>query len=113
MSVGIFPLQNATVEEVVEELGHIMSGPGGEGLPGIDAMVIMPIDRLNTLMVVSPRAHYIEAIRGWVNELDTIDQAGAEPTLQFYPVRNGNAGQLSLLGHDIWRQRQGWLDNKG
>ena len=24
---------------------------------------IMPIDRLNSLMVVSPRAHYIEAIR--------------------------------------------------
>ena len=103
MSVGIFPLQNATVEEVVEELGHIMSGPGGEGLPGIDAMVnVMPIDRLNSLMVVSPRAHYIEAIRGWVNELDTIDQAGAEPTLQVYPVRNGNAGQLAGLLSTIY-----------
>ena len=103
MSVGIFPLQNATVEEVVEELGHIMSSPGGEGLPGIDAMVnIMPIDRLNSLMVVSPRAHYIEAIRGWVNELDTIDQAGAEPTLQVYPVRNGNAGQLAGLLSTIY-----------
>ena len=103
MSVGIFPLQNATVEEVVEELGHIMSGPGGEGLPGIGAMVnIMPIDRLNSLMVVSPRAHYIEAIRGWVNELDTIDQAGAEPTLQVYPVRNGNAGQLAGLLSTIY-----------
>ncbi len=103
MSVGIFPLQNATVEEVVEELGHIMSGPGGEGLPGIDAMVnIMPIDRLNSLMVVSPRAHYIEAIRGWVEELDTIDQAGAEPTLQVYPVRNGNAAQLAGLLSTIY-----------
>lgn len=103
MSVGIFPLQNATVEEVVEELGHIMSGPGGEGLPGIDAMVnVMPIDRLNSLMVVSPRAHYIEAIRGWVEELDTIDQAGAEPTLQVYPVRNGNAGQLAGLLSTIY-----------
>lgn len=103
MSVGIFPLQNATVEEVVEELGHIMSGPGGEGLPGIGAMVnIMPIDRLNSLMVVSPRAHYIEAIRGWVEELDTIDQAGAEPTLQVYPVRNGNAGQLAGLLSTIY-----------
>ncbi len=103
MSVGIFPLQNATVEEVVEELGHIMSGPGGEGLPGIDAMVnIMPIDRLNSLMVVSPRAHYIEAIRGWVEELDTIDQAGAEPTLQVYPVRNGNAAQLASLLSTIY-----------
>ena len=103
MSVGIFPLQNATVEEVVEELGHIMSGPGGEGLPGIGAMVnVMPIDRLNSLMVVSPRAHYIEAIRGWVEELDTIDQAGAEPTLQVYPVRNGNAGQLAGLLSTIY-----------
>ena len=35
MSVGIFPLQNATVEEVVEELGHIMSGPGGEVCLGL------------------------------------------------------------------------------
>ena len=53
-------------------------------------------------MVVSPRAHYIEAIRGWVNELDTIDQAGAEPTLQVYPVRNGNAGQLAGLLSTIY-----------
>lgn len=100
MSVGIFPLQNATVEEVTEELGHIMAGPGGEGMPGIATLVnIMPIDRLNSLMVVSPRSHYIETIRRWVEELDTIDQAAAEPTLQVYSVRNGNAGQLAdLLG---------------
>ena len=103
MSVGIFPLQNATVEEVEEELSHIMSGPGGEGMPRIGALVkVMSIDRLNSLMVVSPRAHYIEAIRGWVEELDTIDQAGAEPTLQVYPVRNGNAGQLAGLLSTIY-----------
>ena len=103
MSVGIFPLQNATVEEVTEELAHIMAGPGGEGMPGIASMVnIMPIERLNSLMVVSPRAHYIKTIEAWVDELDAIDQAAAEPTLQVYPVRNGNAAQLANLLSTIY-----------
>ena len=105
MSVGIFPLTNSTVDEVFEELEHILSagGAGGE-FAGIASMVsVMPIvERLNSVLVVSPRAHYIDAVSEWVGQLDNIDKLAAEPTLHVYPVKNGDAGQLASLLSTIY-----------
>ncbi len=103
-SVGIFPIANSTVEELFLELEHILaaSGPDG-GVGGISEMVrIMPVERLNSIMVVSPRAHYIATVQGWIEELDSIEDPASEPILQVYPVRNGNAGQLASLLSTIY-----------
>jgi len=98
-SVGIFPIKNSSVDEVFSELQHIMSSTGGEdGAQGISALVkVMPVERLNSIMVVSPRSHYVETVRSWVAQLDAIEDPASEPTLQVYPVKNGNAAQLAGL----------------
>ena len=103
-SVGIFPLANSTVEELFEELEHILAASGPEGVPGgISSMVrIMPVERLNSIMVVSPRAHYIDTVQGWIEELDSIEDPASEPILQVYLVRNGNAAQLASLLSTIY-----------
>ena len=101
-SVGIFPLTNSTVEDVFKELQLILDGTDQEA-SGIRAMVaVMPVERLNSIMVVSPRAQYIEAVRGWVERLDSIEDPASEPTLQVYKVRNGDAGQLAELLSTIY-----------
>ena len=103
-SVGIFPLANSTVEELFEELEHILAASGLEGgQGGISSMVrIMPVERLNSIMVVSPRAHYIDTVQGWIEELDSIEDPASEPILQVYLVRNGNAAQLASLLSTIY-----------
>ena len=103
-SVGIFPLANSTVEELFEELEHILAASGPEGgLGGISSMVrIMPVERLNSIMVVSPRAHYIDTVQGWIEELDSIEDPASEPILQVYLVRNGDAAQLASLLSTIY-----------
>ena len=103
-SVGIFPLANSTVEDVFPELEHILSSASDDGqIGGIASLVrVMPVERLNSIMVVSPRAHYVESVRRWVEELDSVQDAASEPTLQVYPVRNGNAGQLASLLSTIY-----------
>ena len=103
-SVGIFPLANSTVEELFEELEHILAASGPEGgLGGIPSMVrIMPVERLNSIMVVSPRAHYIDTVQGWIEELDSIEDPASEPILQVYLVRNGDAAQLASLLSTIY-----------
>ena len=103
-SVGIFPLANSTVEELFVELEHILAASGPDnGARGIGEMVrIMPVERLNSIMVVSPRAHYIATVQGWIEELDSIEDPASEPILQVYPVRNGNAGQLASLLSTIY-----------
>jgi len=114
-SVGIFPLANSTVEELFAELEHILatSGPA-DGVGGIASMVrVMPVERLNSIMVVSPRAHYIQTVQGWIEELDSIEDPASEPILQVYPVRNGNAGQLASLLSTIYGGGSGGVSSTG
>lgn len=102
-SVGIFPLANSTVEELFAELEHILATSPDLGIKGISGMVrIMPVERLNSIMVVSPRAHYIATVQAWIEELDSIEDPASEPILQVYPVRNGDAGQLASLLSTIY-----------
>lgn len=102
-SVGIFPLANSTVEELFAELEHILATSPDLGIKGISGMIrIMPVERLNSIMVVSPRAHYIATVQAWIEELDSIEDPASEPILQVYPVRNGNAGQLASLLSTIY-----------
>ncbi len=100
VSVGIFPLKNSSSKEIHSELMQILTGDvaGDSSGMGVDSMVnIIPVERLNSIMVISPREHYIATVGNWVKTLDNIDEESSEPTLNVYPVRNGNAAQLANL----------------
>ena len=101
MSVGIFPLENSEASDVLEELEHLISGNAGVAggtAAGMAAMVsIMPVIRLNSIMVVSPQSQYVETVGAWVRKLDGALVQALEPSLHVYYVRNGNATQLASL----------------
>ena len=101
MSVGIFPLENSEVADVLEELEHLVngnSGAAGAAAAGIAAMVsIMPVKRLNSVMVVSPQAEYVQMVGEWVSKLDGALVQALEPSLHVYPVKNASATQLASL----------------
>ena len=101
-SVGIFPLTNSEVKDVVKELEHILNGAEGQASGITDMVSVMPVERLNSIMVVSPRAQYVEVVKTWLERLDTIEDPASEPTLQVYRVRNGDAGQLAGLLSTIY-----------
>lgn len=96
-SVGIFPITRGTVEDVFIELEHILNTADGDGT-GLAGMVrVLPVERLNSILVVSPRASYIETVGRWVEQLDGIDEPASEATLHVYEVVNGNAAQMAML----------------
>ncbi|HEY8385205.1 MAG TPA: secretin N-terminal domain-containing protein, partial [Porticoccaceae bacterium] len=101
MSVGIFPIENSTVEEVGAALNHLLSNePGGEGVPGAglaSIVRIMPLERLNSILVVTPRAHYLDQMRTWIERLDRSADSSGEATLHVYAVQNGSATHLGQL----------------
>ena len=101
MSVGIFPLENSEAADVLQELEQLIAGNAGAAggkAAGIAAMVnVMPIERLNSIMVVSPQSSYVETVGGWVARLDGAMVEALEPTLHVYPVKNGDAMQLASL----------------
>lgn len=122
MSVGVFPLKYASIKEVEAALQLMSVGAGGAAIPAtptppggtaapaaarpsgdanplFGALRIMPIERLNSLLVVTPRAAYLDEARRWIERLDRPSDNSAEPQLFVYPVQNGNAKHLaSVLG---------------
>lgn len=73
---------------------------GGESVlptnfPLYGALRILPIERLNSLLVVTPRAAYLDQAREWIEKLDQPGNSGSEPQLFVYRVQNGAARHLS------------------
>ncbi len=67
----------------------------GEGNPLFGALRIMPIERLNSILVITPRAAYLEEARRWIAKLDQPGSGGSQAQLNIYRVQNGNARHLA------------------
>jgi general secretion pathway protein D len=96
-SFGLYPLHFASAKSVATELGQVI----GPQTPLAGLVRIVPIDRLNAILVVSPRAAYVDEMRGWV---ERFDRGGDKPDarLYVYHVQNGNAEDLAgVLGKVI------------
>ena len=120
MSVGLFPLQYSGVEELVEALNQLLTEASAEeGAGGLtDIVRVMPFVRLNSIMVITPRAHYLDRMEIWIERLDRAPENGAEKRLYVYPVQNTTASRLAMLLTSIYSggsQRGGGrsaLDNR-
>ncbi|HRD32762.1 MAG TPA: type II secretion system secretin GspD [Rhodocyclaceae bacterium] len=62
----------------------------------------LPIERLNALLVVTPRAHYLEQVRTWIERFDRPIETDLEPQLYVYPIQNGSAQHLAKLLSSIY-----------
>jgi general secretion pathway protein D len=132
MSVGVFPLKYVTVAEVDAALRMMTTGrpagpatqagaasaASGVALPGgadgqrndyalFGAIRVMPIERLNAVLVVTPRAAYLDEARRWIERLDRPDINTAEQRLQVYQVQNGSAKHLAEVLSGIFGQADG------
>ena len=102
MSVGMFPLENSEVDEVAEALNQLLEGGSGEDL-GLKGMVrVIPFKRLNSVLVVSPRAHYLDIMQNWISRLDEKADISYERQLFVYPVQNTTASRLAELLTEIY-----------
>jgi general secretion pathway protein D len=118
MSVGVFPLKHVSTREVEAALRLLSSGgaatpttqAGAAGtarpadttgaalaasFPLYGALRVLPIERINSVMVVTPRAAYLDEARRWIEKLDQPGGNSPEAQLFVYPVQNGNAKHLA------------------
>jgi general secretion pathway protein D len=103
MSVGLFPLENTSVRDVGEALQAMLGGAAGGTVSDIAHLVrIIPIERLNSILVVTPRGHYLDRIRSWVERLDRSPDTLFEKRLYVYQVQNTIASRLAQLLTSIY-----------
>ena len=91
-SFGLFPLENASAENVSTELRRIFGEPGQDAEGEIIEFV--PITRLNAILAITSQESYVERVRVWVQRLDRGIE-GDLRQLHVYFVQNGRAQQLA------------------
>jgi general secretion pathway protein D len=65
--------------------------------PVAGVLRVVTLERLNALLVITPRAHYLDIAREWIDKFDQPRSSGSGPQLYVYPVQNGTAEHLAEL----------------
>jgi len=115
-SVGLFPMQT-DVKALSADLDRIFGG-GGAGAaatpsPLAGIVRIVPIERLNGLLVITTQPRYLEEARKWIDRLDKGGGLAGGTRLNVYPVQHGRADRLAQLLTDIYGNRQGGTTGTG
>lgn len=103
MSVGLFTLRSVDVNTAYGELEKLFGDKNLGPLAG--AVRIIPIERLNALLVVTPQAKFLEQARTWVERLDRPGAGGGGQRLYVYQVQNGKAEPLATLLNDVFSRK--------
>jgi general secretion pathway protein D len=93
MSAGVFTLQNADVKTVSQELDKVIGDRNTSPFTGI--LRIIPIERMNALLVISPNPTYIDQAKKWIERLDS--GAGEGTRFYVYNLQNQRAERVAPL----------------
>jgi len=97
MSVGLFPLKESSPAEAEASLRAILETALGPDNSVTSLVRIVPMERLNSLMIITPRAHYLEKIREWLDRVDQEPDYNNERRLFVYSVQNTSAAHLARM----------------
>lgn len=90
-SVLIESLENVDVSTLTFELDNVFGGTRKGPLAG--QVRLIPLERMNAIMVVSRQPKYLDEARNWIARLDRSRNAAARRTFVYY-VQNGKAANL-------------------
>ncbi len=95
MSAGVFTLQNSDVKQVMTELEKIVGDRNASPITGI--LKIVPIERMNALLVVTPQPAYLDEVKKWIDRLDRASETGGGLQFYVYHLQNTRAERLAPL----------------
>ncbi len=102
MSVALYSLQSVPVKTAVADLGKIFGAQALSPLAGVVKLV--PIERLNAILVITQQPKYLEQARIWIERLDHNSGTGGGMRLFVYPVQNGMAEKLAELLNKVFNK---------
>jgi general secretion pathway protein D len=102
-SVGIFPVRSADVKALVADLDKVFGATASGPLAGL--VRVVPIERLNSLLIVTTQPRYLENARTWMERLDQIGGTSGGSRLFVYSVKNGKAENLANLVSELFTKR--------
>jgi general secretion pathway protein D len=110
MSFGLYPLRYADADSLVDELRMVLHGDAQSPYSG--AVQLMPIDRLNSVLVMATRAAALDGISKLIKQFDRGSDAGAGRKLFVYHLTHGKAETIAGLLQQLFDQ-DGGTNNSG
>ena len=99
-SIGLFPIRSADVKSIAADLDKLFGPTAQSPLAGI--VRVIPIERMNALLIVTTQPKYMDMARTWIERLDQTGGTQGGTRLYVYQVRNGKAENLSQLIGDLF-----------
>ena len=109
MSVALFTPDYVDAETLATDLEALLADPQHGLMPGMVHFTV--IERLNGLMVVTPRSEHLARVRQWVKRLDRTTGDGS-PRLFIYRVQNGKATDLADVLNRLFDAESRSLEEK-
>jgi general secretion pathway protein D len=103
-SVGLFPIRSADVKSISGDLDKLFGPNASSPLAGI--VRVIPIERMNALLIVTTQPKYMEMAKSWIERLDQTGGTQGGTRLYVYQVRNGKAENLAQLIGDLFSSRR-------
>jgi general secretion pathway protein D len=98
MSYAIYPLQVETAKSMAGQLEDIF-GDAAEG-PLAGALRIVPLERLNAILVITQQPGYLNEAKNWIDRLDAGNDETTPRLFQYY-VQNSRATDLAAVLNDV------------
>lgn len=103
MSFGLFPVRSTDPGTMVENLEGVFGNQKEGPLQGV--LRLVPIDRLNSVLVVTSRSVYLDKVEQWINRLDVGEDEVAR--IYVYYAENSRASDLATVLTDIFSPGEG------
>jgi general secretion pathway protein D len=101
MSFALVPLKFAQPKQAITDLERVFGAAKGGPLEGL--VRFFPVDRRQSVLVISANTDYIERARGWIKRLDVGGED--EKRLYVYTVENGRATDLATILSQVFSDK--------
>lgn len=102
MQVKLFELKNSGAGEVVAELNAIFSQMGYIKTPPAAGILLLPLDRLNAILMVNPFPNLYPTVKSWIEKLDSANVGSTEVTTNVYHVQHGDAESFANVLRQLY-----------
>lgn len=99
MSVGLYRVKNVEAGIVAKNLDALFGESGNSPMAGM--IKIMPIEHMNSIMIISANPDYLKDMKDWVDRFDQVSQTAGQQ-LFVYKVQNGDAEHLADMLNQIF-----------
>ena len=95
LKVRLIKVEKAPLFDVADELTQILLSMG-VNKKDFESVSVIPLERVNSLLLVSKNEFTLNSVDKWIKELDVVPTQGRD-TLNIYNVRNSVASDLAEL----------------